>query len=72
MIYCDYAATTPMSEQALTMYQTVARKYYGNASSLHDTGSKAQDILEQARNILARSLGVDASRLFFYKWWNRE
>lgn len=65
MIYCDYAATTPMSEQALTMYQTVARKYYGNASSLHDTGSKAQDILEQARTILARSLGVDASRLFF-------
>ena len=39
MIYLDYAATTPMSEQALGTYTKVAREYYGNASSLHEEGT---------------------------------
>lgn len=48
MIYLDYAATTPICEEALTVYQKLSMDMYGNASSLHDAGGKAKHILEYA------------------------
>ncbi|GAE92597.1 cysteine desulfurase [Gracilibacillus boraciitolerans JCM 21714] len=54
MIYCDYAATAPMSDIALEVYQEIAKNFYGNASSLHDAGGKAKNILEQSRAIIAK------------------
>ncbi|KUP06949.1 hypothetical protein Q73_10145 [Bacillus coahuilensis m2-6] len=58
MIYLDYAATTPMSERALTAYTDTATTYYGNPSSLHDAGTSAHTIVELCRKKLAASLGV--------------
>ncbi|ENH96588.1 cysteine desulfurase [Gracilibacillus halophilus YIM-C55.5] len=65
MIYCDYAATTPMSEKALDAYQQVARSYYGNASSLHDAGAKAGNLLSQARQSIAAHLRVPHDSIVF-------
>src|SRR5699024_6985539 len=65
MIYCDYAATTPMSNTALDVYQEVARDFFGNSSSLHDTGGKAHDILEQSRTIMAKILKTNARQIIF-------
>ena len=36
MIYLDYAATTPMSAEALQTYTKAASQYFGNEQSLHD------------------------------------
>ena len=36
MIYLDYAATTPMSVEALQTYMKAASQYFGNEQSLHD------------------------------------
>ncbi|WP_245711650.1 IscS subfamily cysteine desulfurase [Gracilibacillus ureilyticus] len=65
MIYCDYAATTPMMEDALSVYHEVARKYYGNASSLHDSGSSAANILQNAREMLADTLHTTSDTIYF-------
>lgn len=65
MIYLDYAATTPMSEEALAVYNEVARNYPGNASSIHDSGSSAQKVVDAARNTIAGLLSAKARGLFF-------
>jgi cysteine desulfurase len=65
MIYADYAATTPMSENALKVYGEVASKYYGNPSSLHDVGASANQILEKCREELARSIGGETRGIYF-------
>ncbi|TYS68918.1 aminotransferase class V-fold PLP-dependent enzyme [Sutcliffiella horikoshii] len=65
MIYLDYAATTPMSNEALEAYQHVARNYYGNSSSLHDTGTTAADLLETCRGELARLISGQKEGIYF-------
>jgi len=65
MIYLDYAATTPMSNEALEAYQNVARNYYGNSSSLHDTGTTAADLLETCRGELARMISGKKEGIYF-------
>ena len=63
MIYLDYAATTPMSEHALTTYTKVAREYYGNASSLHEEGTRAQQIVTASKQVIAQALGASGRHL---------
>lgn len=65
MIYLDYSATTPISEQALQVYQQVARQYYGNPSSLHDVGGQAAQLLEACRSKLAALFGGEARGVYF-------
>ncbi len=65
MIYLDYAATTPMSKEALEAYQQVARQYYGNSSSLHDQGSASFNLLETCRIELARLIAGKAEGIYF-------
>ncbi|WP_407269586.1 IscS subfamily cysteine desulfurase [Radiobacillus sp. PE A8.2] len=65
MIYLDYAATTPVSDHALQVYNEVSKNMYGNPSSLHDIGSRAKQLLEHARQELALLLHADASGIYF-------
>lgn len=65
MIYLDYAATTPMSDRAIAAYNEAARNYFGNASSIHDVGSKAQQIVDGARNVIAQLINGRPRGLFF-------
>lgn len=65
MIYLDYAATTPMSDHALDVYREVAKKHFGNASSLHDYGSTAQQILNQARETIGEIINAESRGIYF-------
>lgn len=65
MIYLDYAATTPVSDQALHVYTEVSKKYFGNTSSLHDAGTEAKTVLEHCRNALAAMIGAAAKAVYF-------
>ncbi|MCY8317799.1 IscS subfamily cysteine desulfurase [Bacillus vallismortis] len=65
MIYLDYAATTPICEEALHVYQKLSMDMYGNASSLHDAGGKAKHILEYCREKIADIIGGEASGIYF-------
>jgi len=64
MIYLDYAATTPMSSEALEAY-TFAAQLEGNAASVHRSGQKAREMLEQGRARIASALGVSPLEIVF-------
>ncbi|MBD3617210.1 MAG: IscS subfamily cysteine desulfurase [Gracilimonas sp.] len=65
MIYLDHAATTPISDGALEVYTKVAKQYYGNASSLHDEGSAAKQILEASAKTIASTLNARSRDIYF-------
>lgn len=65
MIYLDYAATTPMHEDALIVYQQTAKHFFGNANSLHDIGHKANEVLEYSRDIISNIMDCGSDSLFF-------
>ncbi len=64
-IYLDNAATTRISELALSAMNKAYDDLYANASSLHSAGLAAHSALENARGGLAALLGVRASNIFF-------
>lgn len=65
MIYLDYAASTPMRKEALDIYSQVAEKFPANASSIHDPGSSARNVVDKARSGLADLLNAKARGMFF-------
>lgn len=65
MIYLDHAATTPMSRKALEVYVNVAKHYFGNASSLHDEGSAAKQVLQASAKTIALTLNARPKDIFF-------
>lgn len=64
-MYLDYAATAPMSDVAIRCYEEIARKYYGNASSLHEDGWLAHQLLERSRQMIADIAGVACEGIYF-------
>lgn len=65
MIYLDYAATTPMIEEALETFVSASKNYFGNERSLHDTGSNASLLLEACRKQLAAFLNASPASIYF-------
>ena len=65
MIYLDNAATTPLSQKALETLLSVSQEVFGNPSSIHSFGRKANQILRQARQDIAQVLKVQPDQLIF-------
>ncbi|QKE75484.1 IscS subfamily cysteine desulfurase [Arthrobacter citreus] len=65
MIYLDYAATTPMSDEALETFVTASKNYFGNERSLHDIGSNASLLLEACRKQLAEFIKASPASIYF-------
>ncbi|QIQ34239.1 cysteine desulfurase [Parageobacillus toebii NBRC 107807] len=65
MIYLDNSATTKPFPEVVDSFVTVATKYFGNPSSLHELGMKAERLLTQAREQIAASLQVKPSEIIF-------
>lgn len=64
-IYADHAATTPMHPHVIEKMTNVMKNQFGNPSSIHAFGREARRILDDARNILARSIGADPTEIIF-------
>ena len=64
-VYLDHAATTPLDPAALEVMQSCFLQEYGNPSSVHRWGQRAEAILEQAREQLAAALGCDSGEVVF-------
>lgn len=64
-IYADNAATTKMSETAIAAMLPYLNESYGNPSSLHSIGQKANEALEDARERIARQIGCQAREITF-------
>lgn len=65
MIYADNAATTKMSEKAVETLTTHLRETYGNPSSLYATGQRAKEVLEDAREEIAKAVNADPREIIF-------
>ncbi|MGM0237852.1 cysteine desulfurase family protein [Enterococcus sp. AZ103] len=65
MIYFDNSATTPIYPQALDTYVKTSQRIIGNPSSLHDLGSQAHRLLQQARKQIAELIQVKPQEIFF-------
>lgn len=64
-IYADNAATTRMSRKAVEAMEPYFREVYGNPSSLHSMGQRANDALVKAREQVASVLGAHPSEITF-------
>ena len=65
MIYADNAATTKMSDRAISAMISVMNDFWGNPSSLYETGQKAKEVLEEAREKVASVIGAEAREIIF-------
>ena len=64
-VYADNAATTKISAVALQAMMPAFETYYGNPSSLHSVGQEAKELLENARERIARCIGCEAREIYF-------
>ena len=64
-IYADNAATTQISETALQAMLPFFREVYGNPSSLHSVGQRANEALWAARETVAKCLNADPKEITF-------
>jgi cysteine desulfurase len=63
--YLDNSATTKVSETAAKKVYEMMTENYGNPSSLHARGIKAEDELISARSSIAKALGVTSAEIYF-------
>lgn len=64
-IYLDYAATTPVDPRVLDAMQPYFRDSFGNPSSVHRYGQKAEAALESARETVASVLNCRPDEIVF-------
>ncbi len=64
-VYLDNAATTPMDSRVIEEISKHFKETYGNASSLHTIGQKAQQILENSRVVVASLINANKDDIFF-------
>jgi len=64
-VYLDHAATTPVRPEVLEAMMPFFADTFGNASSIHAFGQKARKALEDAREVVAASIGAEASEIHF-------
>ncbi|MBQ3935358.1 MAG: cysteine desulfurase NifS [Clostridia bacterium] len=64
-IYADNAATTKLSPEALFAMMPYLTDCYGNPSSLYESGQKAKEAIEQARETVASCIGAEPKEIIF-------
>lgn len=65
MIYLDYAATTPVDPRVLEAMAPYFSEIFGNPSSIHRQGQRAEAAVETAREKTAAVLNCRASEIVF-------
>ena len=64
-VYLDYAATTPLDPEILDRMLPLLRENFGNPDSLHAHGRRAAQEITRARDLVAATLGVQPSEVYF-------
>ena len=65
LVYLDNSATTRQYDEVTDVMSRAMRENFGNPSSLHSLGLKAEKEVKNARKILAQSLGAGEEEVFF-------
>ena len=64
-IYLDNAATTQTYPEVVDAMMPYYTEYYGNPSSIYSFAGEAGKAVDNAREIIANSLGADTSEIYF-------
>lgn len=64
-IYLDHAATSPMHSDVIEKMVSVMASEFGNPSSIHSFGRRARHVLDEARLIMAGSIGCERNEIIF-------
>ena len=64
-IYLDYAATTPVDSRVLDAMLPYFRESFGNPSSVHRYGQRAEAAVEESRETVAASLHCQPDEVIF-------
>lgn len=64
-IYLDYNATTPLHVEVLEAMLPFLKEVHGNPSSIHGFGQEARKGLEEAREKVAKLIGVSPGEIVF-------
>lgn len=64
-IYLDYSATTPTDPRVVEKMLPYLTENFGNTSSLHQHGRKAEDAVETAREEIAKIFNCKPSEIIF-------
>ena len=64
-VYLDHSATTPTDPRVVEAMLPYFSEIYGNPSSAHAFGRKAETAVESARESIARILNCQPSELIF-------
>lgn len=62
-IYVDHAATTPTHPEVIKAMTEVMKNTFGNPSSIHSFGRKARKLVDEAREVLAESIGAHSTEI---------
>ena len=65
MIYCDYNATSPMSDEVIHAVVEAMKNTWGNSFSPHSLGRKASVLVEEARSQVAHLVGCHPRHVRF-------
>jgi cysteine desulfurase len=65
MVYFDYAATTPVDQRVLDAMLPYFRESFGNPSSIHRYGQKAESAVDDAREKVASVLHCRPEEILF-------
>lgn len=65
IIYLDYAATTPLSPEVFKAMLPYLKEDFGNPSSVHILGQRAQIAIDKAREKIAKFLNCQAEEIIF-------
>lgn len=64
-VYLDHAATTPVAPEVLEAMLPYFQEHWGNPSSIHRSGRRAAEGMEEARERLGRLLGCAPGEIVF-------
>ena len=65
MIYLDNNATTPVDPEVCEKMSWFVKKHFGNPSSIYPIGREVKEIINEAREHIAKSIGALRSEIVF-------
>lgn len=65
MIYLDYSANTPVSEDVLRCFCETEREFFGNPNSTHDAGKAARKRMDEITVSIAGLMGAAPEEIIY-------
>lgn len=65
MIYLDYSATTPTSDEVLDTFVKVSKRFIGNPNSLHKLGVEAKELIDASTKQIADILNISPKEIIY-------